>query len=228
MASRRQPVDHEANIEAAKAKLTGKTRKKRKPAAVICGYPRANGEFCQRPAGWGTLHVGVGGCKSHDKRDEKWQAIGTARPSLELLVGHQVDVSPLDALLMCVRITAAEVTYFSARIAELEANEVMVRPKAETVAGKDPMVFDVRGKRELNMWIQARKESMRDLSRFSKMALDAGVEERMVRVAERIGDQLAAAVRGILDDLQLTAEQAEQAPQIVRRHLKLLEGGRAA
>jgi hypothetical protein len=145
-----------------------------------------------------------------------------ARPSLELLVGHKVDINPMEALLMCVRITAAEVAYFSSRIGELDDNQITVRPRQEQIAQKDGVAIDLRQTKELNIWIRARKESMRDLARFSKMALDAGVEERLVRVAESVGDSIAKAIRSILDDLDLSADQAEQAPEIVRKHLRLL------
>ena len=150
-----------------------------------------------------------------------------ARPALALLVGHQIDVSPMDALLMCVRITAAEVTFFSSKIAEMEAKQVIQRPRAEQL-DRDGRVHDLRAQKQLNIWVRERRKSVADLARFSKMAIDVGVEERMVRVAERVGESLAGFVKGLLTDLQLSEEQEERAPEIVRRHLRVLQGGGGA
>ncbi len=205
----------------ARAKAKGKRGKTPKPAE-ICGAVLASGAICKRKAGWGTNHPGVAACRDHDQRQAASRARHVARPSLELLVGHKVDINPMEALLMCVRITAAEVAYFSSRIGELDDNQITVRPRQEQIAQKDGVAIDLRQTKELNIWIRARKESMRDLARFSKMALDAGVEERLVRVAESVGDSIAKAIRSILDDLDLSADQAEQAPEIVRKHLRLL------
>lgn len=151
----------------------------------------------------------------------------SAHASLEQLIGFKVDISPLDALLMCVRITAAEVTYFTHRISQLEENQVAMRPTTEVVDNKGN-VHALRGKRELNIWIRERQKALLNLGRFSKMALDAGVEERLVRVAETVGNQIATLLRNILEDLDLDKVQQERAPDIVRRHLRLLEGGVAS
>lgn len=139
-----------------------------------------------------------------------------------MLVGYQVpDINPLEGLLMCVRISAAEVAYFS-QMLEYKGDEGLTgRPRSEAVAGKDPEVFDLKGERQLSIWYKARKSAMNDLARFSKMALDAGVAERQVRIAEQMGDMLARFIQGVLDALQLTKAQKERAPEIVRQHLTL-------
>jgi hypothetical protein len=58
----------------------------------------------------------------------------------------------------------------------------------------------------------------------SKMALDAGVAERQVRVAEAQGELLASVIKAILGDLGLSKDQQAVAPGIVRRHLIALAG----
>ena len=52
--------------------------------------------------------------------------------------------------------------------------------------------------------------------------LDAGVEERKVRIAEAQGELLAEVIKAILGDLGLTKKQQSEAPAIVRRHLLAL------
>lgn len=205
---------------------------------AICGYETAHGQPCKNAAGQGTEHVGAGPCKTHDKG---WAAMRGdtkvekyARPLLAKLTGYDIDVNPMDGLLMCVRITAAEVAYFSERIGQLEESALVLHPAVTrtTVTEKggkiEKSVVKVQKPEELNLWLKARKQSMRDHAHFCKMALDAGVEERMVRVAEGVGEALASAVRGILDELVLTKEQRDKAPEVVRKHLRLIGTGGAA
>lgn len=205
---------------------------------AICGADTAKGTPCRKEAGWGTEHPGVGPCKSHDtgwavmRADTKVERY--ARPLLAKLTGYDVDVNPMDGLLMCVRITAAEVAYFSERIAALGEEAIVMRPSVTRTTVKqkgtetEKQVVRVEREEELNLWMKARRASMRDHAHFCKMALDAGIDERMVQVQESVGEALAGAVRSILDDLRLTKEQREHAPEIVRRHLRLIGTGEGA
>jgi hypothetical protein len=54
---------------------------------------------------------------------------------------------------------------------------------------------------------------------FATKAVAAGLAERQVRLAERQGELLAQVIRSVLDELGLSADQMELAPEIVRRHL---------
>jgi hypothetical protein len=54
---------------------------------------------------------------------------------------------------------------------------------------------------------------------FASKAVAAGLMKRQVELAEAQGQLMAKAIRAILDDLQLSAEQREFAPDVVRRHL---------
>lgn len=56
--------------------------------------------------------------------------------------------------------------------------------------------------------------------RFAKTAHDMGIAEREVKLAESQGALLAAVVRGILGDLDLSAVQLERAPEVIQRHLR--------
>lgn len=58
-------------------------------------------------------------------------------------------------------------------------------------------------------------------ARFCKLALDAGIAERQVRLAERQGDLIADVLRAVLADpeLGLTAEQQKAVPHVALRHL---------
>lgn len=65
-------------------------------------------------------------------------------------------------------------------------------------------------------WIAA----VRELRTVVRMLLDAGVEERRVALMEEQGAQIAAVIRAILDDLDLTPEQQARVPVVVPRRLR--------
>jgi hypothetical protein len=148
----------------------------------------------------------------------------------QVVMGVAIDIHPMDALLMTVRISAGEVAYATRKIAELTQEEEVVRPEIETTreGGSD---FDgathelQKQAEELNLWVRVRQQGMDRLAKFSKMALDAGAEERRVRVAEQAGEGLALAIRAILEGLQLNPDQERRAPELVREALELLERG---
>ena len=229
-------ADARARAAAERAKNRMKQREREKPQmGAICGADTAKGTPCKNAPGHGTEHPGVGPCSSHDKgwatqrADIKVERY--ARPLLAKLTGYDIDVNPMDGLLMCVRITAAEVAYFTERMAALGEDAMVQRPSITRTTvkqkGKDTekQVVRIEQEEELNLWMTARRASMRDHAHFCKMALDAGVDERIVRVQESVGEALAGAVRSILDDLRLTPEQREHVPDIVRKHLRLIGRG---
>jgi hypothetical protein len=63
------------------------------------------------------------------------------------------------------------------------------------------------------------------LARISKAALDAGVQERAIVLAERAGAALADVLRAIFGDpeLGLTEAQRKRLPDLLRRHLEVVE-----
>jgi hypothetical protein len=171
-----------------------------------CGAKTRSGGKCKKQKGWGTDHLGSGRCKLHGGNTSSGQA--SAAKEAAVIMGIQLDVDPHDALLTCVRIAAGEVAYCSGEIAGLE------KATEKTMFGE-----------QLSIWIQARQKAMLSLAKFSKMALDAGVAERQVQVAERYGEMLATLISGILGDLSLSKAQQKKAPAIVTRHLQALEAG---
>lgn len=147
----------------------------------------------------------------------------------DTVMGVAIDIHPMDALLLTVRISAGEVAYATRKIAELRQEDEVVRPETETdrnVVGDQGVTWErTRNPEDLNLWVKVRQNAMDRLAKFSKMALDAGAEERRVRVAEQAGEGLAAMLRSVLDGLQLTPAQEKIAPELVRTALETLESG---
>ena len=199
----------------------------KKQSGALCQARLKDGKGrCKREAGWGTLHPGTGKCKFHGG-SVPTHAVANAVPSLALLVGYDVDVNPMEALLMCVRIKAAEVAYYSQQIMALDPKQILVRPREETL-DKDGYVHDLKKQRQINLWVRLRDQAIDRLAKYAKMALDAGIDERMVTVAEGIGQKLAAMLQGVLDGLGLTPEQQAKAPALIRSSLLQLERAESA
>jgi hypothetical protein len=187
----------------------GKSPRAAKPAHGACGAKTRGGGKCKKQKGWGTNHLGSGRCKLHGGNTSSGEA--SAAKEAALIMGEALDIEPHEALITCVRIAAGEVAYCSREIAGLEK-------------ATEPTAFGA----VLNIWIKTRQVAMAQLAKYSKMALDAGVAERQVQLAERYGEMLATLISGILGDLELTKKQQKAAPAIVTTHLQLLEGAQGA
>lgn len=107
-------------------------------------------------------------------------------------MGCAVDVHPLDALLEMVCEAAGNVHYLRTRVEDLHLTEVN----------------DLTGVTEANALVKLYEQERDRLAKFSKMALDAGVDERQVRIAEAQGQQLAAVVRAAVAAAAVGGEQA--------------------
>ncbi len=176
---------------------------------VHCGGKKRTGGKCTKTKGFGTSHPGTGRCKHHGGSTASGEK--AAAKEAATIMGEQLDVEPHEALLTGVRIAAGEVAYCSAQIAELEL------PTVSTMFGP-----------KMDIWIEVRQGAVAQLAKYSKMALDAGVAERQVQLAERYGEMLATLISGILGELELTAKQQKAAPVIVTKHLQLLEAAQGA
>lgn|GEM_PF-1170270 len=182
---------------------------KRHDPSPKCGAKTRDGGKCQKQKGWGTDHKGTGRCKLHGGSTQSGKR--AAAKEAATIMGEAMDIEPHEALLSCVRIAAGEVAYCTTEIAALK------KATESTMFGE-----------KLNVWIEVRQGAVAQLARYSKMALDAGVAERQVQIAERYGQMLAELIGGILEELKLTAAQKDKAPEIVRRRMQMLEGGAKA
>jgi hypothetical protein len=110
-------------------------------------------------------------------------------------MGGEVDVNPLDALLYTVR-----------RGSGLAA---LYRLQAD---GRDAA-----------MYADLEAKALGDLARWAKMAIDAGVAERMVRIAEGTGERLASALEEALEGVELSGDQRRGIVQRFAGSLSRLE-----
>lgn len=199
-----------------------------------CGVKKkGKDEICMNPAGRGTDHLGYGKCKKHGGTSLVNRLQAAKQEALEIsanmVMGLPLDITPMDALLWCVKIAAGEVAYCCWRIEQLTHDEAVGNPQS-ILFREGGRIWQERTVHapELHIWIQARHGCLERLARFSKLALDAGVAERQIRLVEQAGEGLATAIRSILDKLELTADQEARAPEVVRFALMELEPGAKA
>jgi hypothetical protein len=112
--------------------------------------------------------------------------------------GAPADVDPATVLLWVVQATAGHAAWLGRKIADLDS------------VSKSP---------EAHVLIQMYGEERDRLTRASQAALDSGVAERQVRLAEQWGELIAGVMVRVFDKLRLNPAQQKRAPEIVQRVL---------
>lgn len=186
---------------------------------------------CHRPAGAGTSHPGNGKCKLHmgsTKNNVKSVQRKVAEKAIVTL-GAPLDIDPAQALLQEVQRTAGHVAWINNIITGLEAGD-LVWGTVETVEDLDPEIAGdlratkVTNRASLNMWYVLYEKERKHLSTVCKLALDAGVSERIVKVYEQVGDTFVAMMERVLDRIELTDAQRAAVPAAVVAELTAMTG----
>lgn len=203
----------------------------------VCGGTKrdvkrgGDGGPCRRPAGWGTNHAGTGRCKLHGgstsdhvKHAQKAQAAEAVKT-----FGLPREIDPRDALLEEVYRTAGAVDWLHKQVQALTPDDVIWGRTEEVQrdAGEFPGT-DTTYAATAHAFVQLWQKERAHLVAVCKAAIQAGIEERRVRLAEQQGALLSDVIKRILGDLGLTPEQQQRAPEVVVRHLRAVAGGLAA
>jgi hypothetical protein len=204
------------------------SKKKRCGAQKRQGNP---GELCGLSAGWGTGHPGIGRCRLHGgkTRNHKIAAQKAAAEQAVVTYGLPVDISPSDALLQEVHQSAGAARWLRDRVQAIDPEALVWSKtkhvvKIESAGGDDGSTGGCEETTTrasgINVWLELYYRERRHHVDVCKAALQAGVEERLVRIAEQQGALLAQAVKGILAELDLSPEQEAKVAEVVPRHLR--------
>lgn len=140
-------------------------------------------------------------------------------------MGTPIDIPPHEAILWAMRITAGEVAYCDAQISRLEEDELFERPEEKTwitlPSGGGEEITVKRDPETMNRWVYWRDHAMGNMAKYAKMALDVGIEERQIQLAENQAQQLVAVISKVLIDLGHDLKDLKTR-EIVRR--RLMEG----
>jgi hypothetical protein len=129
-------------------------------------------------------------------------------------LGKPREVDPGVALLEEIHRTAGNVAWLANKVSELEDSELVwskVMAAQETVSGGPGGGYTMRRKEHrqtINAWYEIYVREREHLVRASTKALQVGIEERRVRLAERGVDALEAALSAALTDLGLDPQSA--------------------
>ena len=197
-----------------------------------CGAKaKSTGKPCQRQAGAGTDHPGVGRCSRHGGSSPQAQLSGVVELGRRraMVMGLPAPADPAEAILEMLALARGEVIYATEQIAALHDDQavgpvttITRRPLKEEKGAEslDITVEEIQhGPPALHIWIRVRREAMDRVVQYSATALRAGVEERRIKLAEQQGQLLADVIRGVLADLGV--DQHPDARRVVRRHLEL-------
>lgn len=180
------------------------------PEPGKCGRAsRQTGDPCRKPAGWGTSHRGFGACSLHGGKTPSGQAHGAKLAAIAAMptMGGEIDINPLDGLLYTVRRASGLASWYR------------MHAEARTMAGENPEPY-----------ASLERDALGDLAKWAKMAIDAGVAERQVRIAERMGERLSAAFEAALAAMvaagvAMSGEQRMIAVRAYSADLARQEGG---
>lgn len=118
-------------------------------------------------------------------------------------LGQMVDVDPLQAIVEMVREAAANVAAY--RLA-IEGLDIDVSHQGAVAV---PQSFDEKGKRDpalAHILVELYNSERERLVRFSKMALDAGIEVKRLELAQEQASLVADAIRAAVDASGVTGD----------------------
>lgn len=184
---------------------------------------RKRGTLCKQPAGWGTDHVGLGRCKRHGGASPSYL------PELQRLAAIQavetygipVKTDPQTALEEELDRTAGHVAWLRIQVGDLEEDGLGGPVGSE---GVNDVGVQMHPRYEPHLMLRLYKDERKHLAQVAKLCIDAGIEERRVKLAEAQGHLIAKAITGILKELGIDMSDPK-VPKVVRAHLIPLESG---
>jgi hypothetical protein len=161
---------------------------------------------CPQHAGKGTDHEGYGKCALHGGNtpslsSQAGKLLGAEVAGLmtkNMGYGVPIAIGPEEALLK-------EIGYAAGHVAWIEERIALMWPMDVTRA-----ITEVQ-----QQWLDLLHKERTMLAKHAKMALDAGVAERKIRLAEQTTALFVGALNRILEGLHLSVEQQKLVPVLV-------------
>ena len=182
------------------------------------------GKRCPSRSGRGIWpYEGLGGpCMAHGGAKKAGRSTGA------WLMAHkfaeELDVSPWEALLMVIRITAGRVRYCESVLASaVDDRELEGRVSSEEPTGVSEN-GDLTTGRDLRWWVDTSERERDRLARVSKAAIDAGVAQLLIEKELRAGEELAGTFVKVLNELEaagMSDEALTLARTVMRKELQL-------
>lgn len=184
---------------------------------------------------FGTLcHVHGGKARQVRVAAAKRRGLAAINEELDSL-GCVIDVEPAEAMIIMVRESAANVVYLRGLVQQLKGKVGEDGPVVideEGVAKVDPSwvgdgiaqrIDPDNWKSEPHVIVRMYNEERERLVKFSKLCRDAGVDERMIQIAEAQGQWLVNTLDRVFEMLELNETQRNQLPVIMGKIVAELE-----
>jgi hypothetical protein len=202
-----------------------------------CGARNRVGGTCQLKAGWGTDHPNFGRCRIHGGNTPSGQKHGHRQAAEAAVrtfgIGGDGTDDPIDALMQILRHATAAAAFCEEQIGQLEPDQLIrgTRSVRRTVTsggeGGDYTTTVTEAGTLISPWLELLARQQDRITKVSAVLLQHGVDELALQIEQQAVTDLVSVIRGILDDLHLTAEQQARVPEVVPTRLRALQGGRA-
>lgn len=195
-----------------------------RPDTPLCGFRRrVGGRPCRNHAGWRTDHPGIGRCYLCGGRSEVDRAAGQAaiaRAAVDTY-GAPRQVGPHEALLEEVWRTAGHVAFLEEQIHGMERSGLITSRSMAEAPAVNGRTDAGRLVGEVSTWVKLYQSERAHLVSVCRTAIDCGIAERQVRIAEEQGRVIAGVIAGVLGDFGVAAD-ADEVRQRVREHLTMI------
>ncbi len=186
-------------------------------AKIVSGLRR--GQHCERDAGAGTPHLGVGRCGMHGGNTEDGLREGAW--IMAHAFARALDVTPWEGLLTAVKIAAGRVAFCEMKLASAEVDR-QLEPPAKGCISEAGRTQDEDGT-NLYHWVKQAELWHDKLMKASALAIQQGVAEKMVRQLETEARIMLQATHRTLTELGFSDEEKQRAVVIMSRNLLALE-----
>lgn len=211
-------------------KVEHRAPRNRVPSGVRCDRPKKGGGKCNLAAGWGTRHPGIGPCRLHGGM-LPGVVKAAIKQELNETLGREFEIDPITALLWLVRLAAGDVQYWRGQVIklQLQATEKYGEENAHTGLIEQTIM----GK-QLTLAGREYKLAQERLAKHSKTALDAGINERAIKLQEAYAEQIADLISLIRADLLSAIPKShgwikdlveKKAAEMIPRRLRELDSG---
>lgn len=195
-------------------------------AGPVCGANLLTREgTCSKPAGWRTEHPGIGRCYRHGGASPTHNsaALKTKASQLALTYGKPREITPGEAVLEEIRFSAGHVAWLREIVGQLAVGE-LVWGDAEKVIreGGNDAALEITQRAGPSVWLTLYASERKAYQDWCRIGLQAGVDERLLRLEELKAGAYVKAIDMILDRLELTSEQRALAAAEVPRVLVLV------
>lgn len=141
-------------------------------------------------------------------------------------MGSPIDMHPHQVILTAMQMSLGEALYCDEQVRRLAEDELFERPaKTSWVtlpSGQIQEITEVRSDEQVSRWVKWRDESLDRAAKYAKMAIDVGVDERAILLAERQADQVDKFLRAVVDELDLSPTQYKKLGPAMRRQFNLI------